>query len=93
MAANLLSYHLPVLRETGLTVPTRRGRWVDYRLDSGGFSELWVAVATAGVPLPGETIADTRAEPVCVEARLEMSRTSTEVGAAPPRSWKRTTGT
>ena len=32
VAANLLSYHLRVLREAGLVESTRRGRWVDYRL-------------------------------------------------------------
>jgi ArsR family transcriptional regulator len=32
VAANLLSYHLRVLREAGLVEATRRGRWIDYRL-------------------------------------------------------------
>lgn len=32
LAPNLLSYHLRVLREAGLIVGTRRGRWVDYAL-------------------------------------------------------------
>jgi ArsR family transcriptional regulator len=32
VAANLLSYHLRVLREAGLVESTRRGRWIDYRL-------------------------------------------------------------
>ena len=32
IAANLLSYHLKVLREAGLVVATRRGRWIDYSL-------------------------------------------------------------
>jgi ArsR family transcriptional regulator, arsenate/arsenite/antimonite-responsive transcriptional repressor len=31
MAANVLSYHLRVLREVGLLEGTRRGRWIDYR--------------------------------------------------------------
>jgi len=30
VAPNLLSYHLRVLREAGLIVGARRGRWVDY---------------------------------------------------------------
>lgn len=30
IAPNLLSYHLRVLREAGLVVASRRGRWVDY---------------------------------------------------------------
>ena len=32
IAANLLSYHLAVLRRAGLVATRRRGRWVDYRL-------------------------------------------------------------
>jgi len=32
IAPNLLSYHLRILRESGLVESTRRGRWVDYRL-------------------------------------------------------------
>jgi len=32
VAANLLSYHLGVLRRAGLISARRRGRWVDYRL-------------------------------------------------------------
>ncbi len=32
VAPNLLSYHLRVLREAGLVVATKRGRWVDYVL-------------------------------------------------------------
>lgn len=32
LAANLLSYHLGVLRRAGLIAAKRRGRWVDYRL-------------------------------------------------------------
>ena len=31
---NLLSYHLKVLRDAGLIVGTKRGRWVDYALTS-----------------------------------------------------------
>ncbi|MGB7817608.1 MAG: metalloregulator ArsR/SmtB family transcription factor [Ornithinibacter sp.] len=32
VAANLLSYHLKVLRDTGLVTTSRRGRWIDYSL-------------------------------------------------------------
>ena len=32
IAANLLSYHLKVLREAGLVTSEKRGRWVDYAL-------------------------------------------------------------
>ena len=54
--ANLLSYHLRVLREAGLVTATRHGRWVHYRLDDGGFAALWARATAAGVPLPGEHI-------------------------------------
>ena len=52
VAANLLSYHLRVLREAGLVAATRRGRWVDYRLDGDGFAALWAQASAAAVPLP-----------------------------------------
>ena len=32
VAANLLSYHLKVLREASLVSSARRGRWIDYTL-------------------------------------------------------------
>ena len=38
VAANLLSYHLRVLRDAGLVTAARRGRWIDYRLDGDGFA-------------------------------------------------------
>jgi ArsR family transcriptional regulator len=65
VAENLLSYHLRVLREAGLVAATRRGRWVDYRLDGEGFSSLWASLAAANVPLPGEAVATGRARPAC----------------------------
>jgi ArsR family transcriptional regulator len=58
IAPNLLSYHLRVLREAGLVSATRRGRWVDYRLDGGGFAELWAEARTSGIPLPGDRVTD-----------------------------------
>ena len=65
IAGNLLSYHLRILREAGLVTRTRRGRWVDYRLDGDGFTKLWAAAAVAGVPLPGEPVAVVRAGQLC----------------------------
>jgi ArsR family transcriptional regulator, arsenate/arsenite/antimonite-responsive transcriptional repressor len=56
VAGNLLSYHLRVLRDAGLVQATKRGRWVDYRLDGDGFAALWAALAAAGVPLPGQAV-------------------------------------
>jgi ArsR family transcriptional regulator len=40
VAPNLLSYHLRVLREAGLVEASRRGRWVDYRLDRRAITAL-----------------------------------------------------
>ena len=40
IAANLLSYHLRVLRDAGLVEASRRGRWVDYRLARDGLRAL-----------------------------------------------------
>jgi ArsR family transcriptional regulator len=48
LAANLLSYHLRVLREAGLVTAARRGRWVDYTLADGALARLHAA-------LPGAT--------------------------------------
>ena len=56
VAANLLSYHLRVLRDAGLVVAARRGRWIDYRLDGEGFAALWAQASAAGVPLPGDRV-------------------------------------
>jgi len=44
VAPNLLSYHLRVLRESGLVDSSRRGRWVDYRLDGDGLAALREAI-------------------------------------------------
>jgi ArsR family transcriptional regulator, arsenate/arsenite/antimonite-responsive transcriptional repressor len=47
--ANLLSYHLRVLRDAGLVRASRRGRWIDYALDSAALARLRAAIPT-GVP-------------------------------------------
>ena len=65
VAPNLLSYHLRVLREAGLISSTRRGRWIDYRLDSNGFAALWATLADSGMPLPGEAVTTERVGPAC----------------------------
>ena len=36
----LLSHHLKVLREAGLIAGTKRGRWIDYTLDTDALHEL-----------------------------------------------------
>ena len=48
LAPNLLSYHLRVLREAGLIVGSRRGRWVDYRLAPDA-AELLATALPAGL--------------------------------------------
>ena len=42
--ANLLSYHLKVLREAGIIVGTKRGRWIDYRLTDDALDRLHAAL-------------------------------------------------
>jgi ArsR family transcriptional regulator len=44
IAANLLSYHLKVLRDCGLVTTSRRGRWVDYALADDAFQRLVAAL-------------------------------------------------
>ena len=44
LAPNLLSYHLKVLREAGLIVGTKRGRWVDYALTDDAGSLITAAL-------------------------------------------------
>ena len=65
VAANLLSYHLRVLRDVGLVAASRRGRWIDYRLDPDGFAVLWAQVLAAGVPLPGDRVVPERRGSPC----------------------------
>jgi DNA-binding transcriptional ArsR family regulator len=65
VAANLLSYHLRVLRQAGLVIAARRGRWVDYRLDGDGFAAMWAQASAAGVPLPGDRVITPRRGSPC----------------------------
>lgn len=51
IAANLLSYHLKVLREAGLVTTSRRGRWIDYTLAGDALARLHAALP--GLPTPG----------------------------------------
>lgn len=48
VAANLLSYHLKVLREAGLVTSSRRGRWIDYALAPDAMDRLSAALPGAG---------------------------------------------
>lgn len=47
VAANVLSYHLKVLRESGLVTASKRGRWVDYTLSTDANERLCRALPTA----------------------------------------------
>ncbi len=71
VAANLLSYHLRVLRDAGLVAATRRGRWIDYRLDPDGFAALWAQASAAGVPLPGDRVITERCGSACDDDQEE----------------------
>lgn len=53
IAANLLSYHLKVLREAGLVTTSRRGRWIDYALADEVLDRLRAA-------LPGAELSEAR---------------------------------
>jgi len=44
---NLLSYHLKVLRESGLVTTSRRGRWIDYTLAADAEDRLSAALPLA----------------------------------------------
>ena len=52
--ANLLSYHLKVLRDAGLVTTSRRGRWIDYTLVDDAQARLQAAlpVAVGGKSVP-----------------------------------------
>ena len=52
IAANLLSYHLKVLREAGLVTASRRGRWIDYALAPDALDRLHAAVPGAETAVP-----------------------------------------
>ena len=53
--ANLLSYHLKVLRDAGLVVATRRGRWIDYALADDARRRM-VAALPGAVPDAGAEV-------------------------------------
>ena len=49
LAPNLLSYHLRILREAGLVVGERRGRWIDYSIAPDAKRLLLAAAPTLEV--------------------------------------------
>jgi ArsR family transcriptional regulator len=51
VAANLLSYHLKVLRDAGLVTTSRRGRWIDYALAGDTMGRLQAALPGGGTAL------------------------------------------
>ena len=56
IAPNLLSYHLKMLREAGLIVGRRRGRWIDYRLADGALARLHDALPASPTPSDREPL-------------------------------------
>jgi ArsR family transcriptional regulator len=56
IAPNLLSYHLKMLREAGLIVGRRRGRWIDYSLADGALARLHDALPAAATPSDREPV-------------------------------------
>jgi ArsR family transcriptional regulator len=49
VSAPALSHHLRVLREAGLVVAARRGRWIDYTLSPDAVHRLHHALPAAAV--------------------------------------------
>jgi ArsR family transcriptional regulator len=47
LPGNRLSYHLKVLREAGLIIGTKRGRWIDYALVDGALDRLHAAIPSS----------------------------------------------
>jgi len=56
LAQSKLSFHLKVLRETGLLADRQSGRWVYYRLQPEALERLraWLAVLASGCTAPAE---------------------------------------
>ena len=52
VAANLLSYHLKVLREAGLVSAARRGRWIDYALADDAQARVTAALPFSPISVP-----------------------------------------
>jgi ArsR family transcriptional regulator len=50
VSAPALSHHLRVLREAGLVVAIRRGRWIDYSVAADAFDRLHAALPVGGAP-------------------------------------------
>lgn len=59
--ANLLSHHLKVLREAGLISGTRRGRWIDYRVEPAELASLATDLLTVA-ERPGPRCGDVARE-------------------------------
>jgi ArsR family transcriptional regulator len=74
VAANLLSYHLKVLREAGLVRVTRRGRWMDYTITADALDRLHAAVPAAGVVVTGGSSACPPVSPSVSSRRTRRSR-------------------
>ena len=53
LAQPTVSHHLKILREAGLVVGERQGRWVYYRVVPDRLEELREALSTTAVSTPG----------------------------------------
>lgn len=53
IAPNRLSYHLKVLREAGLIVGEKRGRWIDYSIAPGAWKKVRAALPQGCRMSPG----------------------------------------
>jgi ArsR family transcriptional regulator, arsenate/arsenite/antimonite-responsive transcriptional repressor len=73
VAPNLLSYHLKVLRDAGLVISRRRGRWMDYELAAGALGRLRRAIPLG----EGKGAASAHS---CSPARRPDARAPTRVG-------------
>lgn len=85
VAANLLSYHLKVLRDAGLVVGRRRGRWVDYELAGDALCRLRATIP----PVPDD--GGSEGERASVHNCAVMGRSSVKgrTRASPARSQHR----
>jgi ArsR family transcriptional regulator, arsenate/arsenite/antimonite-responsive transcriptional repressor len=63
LAPNHLSYHLKVLREAGLIVGTRRGRWIDYSIALDAAELVSDSLPSLDAAAQPDTDEPTRCEP------------------------------
>ena len=87
IAANLLSYHLAILRGAGLVSAQRRGRWLDYRLELAALAALRDSLPGTVAVLDAATTAEDACG--CGTGRRSPRRTGVPTGATSRRAKKR----